>query len=185
MKFMTTPEQDYILSILKATKVMRKSQAIKLLNKLDSSRNELYWERFFGQLGHIRKIAWLSDDLFTVPFMQRSPVDEDMLQAIDIMLDLTEKRIHALSSSTPPYKLCFLAEQKQNLGSYAIIAVRHGVEAAITAALRDSAQDDRTIVFLLSDISQATCINTSLPHFFAVTDGNKYRYSSGGRHDMQ
>ena len=180
LKFITTPEQDYILSILKVVKVLRKSQAVRLLKKLDGSKNEQCWERCFGQLGHIRKIAWLSDDLFTMPLLQRNAVDEDMLQAVDVMLDLTDIRVQSLSSSKPPYNLCFLAEQKKDFGSYAIIIARPGTEAVITASLNNSGQDGRTVVFILSDPSQTQGIKTSLPHFFAISDGSKYRYFSGG-----
>lgn len=178
MKFITTPEQDYLLSVLGVAKVMRKSQAIRLLNKLDDSRNGQYWERCLGQLGHIRKIAWLSDGLITLPLLLRAAVDEDMLQAIDVMLDLTDIRVQALSSSTPPYTLCFLAEQKRDFGSYAIIIVRPGNEAVISASLQNSARDGRTVVFILSEPPQAQGIRMSLPHFFAIPDGGKYHYFS-------
>jgi hypothetical protein len=178
MRFITTPEQDYLLSVLKVTRIMRKPQAIRLLNKLDDGRNDQYWERCLGQLGHIRKIAWLSDGLFTLPLLLRAAVDEDMLQAIDVMLDLTDIRILTLSSSTPPYNLCFLVEQKRDFGSYAITIVRPGTEAVISASLRDSGQDGRTVVFILSESSQAHGIWTTLPHFFAIPDGGGYRYFS-------
>ena len=178
--FITTPEQDYLLSILKTTKVMRRSQTLTLLQKLDHGKTEQFVARCLEQLRHIRKIVWLTDDLFTLPLLQKSPVDESMLSAIDIMLDLTEVRVDALSASAQPYKLCFLAQQQNDIGNYAIIVAPPGSEAVITASLRSSDDDGRTVIFLVSTLSQAEGIKTSLPHFFAISDGGKYRYYSGG-----
>jgi len=176
MRFTTTPEQDYILAILKATGIMRKTQAVKLLDKLGGCKGESHWERCFRQLGHIRKIAWVSDGLFTLPLLRRAPVDGDMLRAIDIMADLTDARVRAVTASTPPYKLCFLAEQRKGFGSYSIAIARPGAEALLTAAMQNHAQDGRTVVFLLSSPSQAGLVKTPLPHFFAVPEGGGYRY---------
>jgi len=55
--FITTPDQEYILSILNTTKAMRKLQAALLLKKLDSGKTEQYVNHCLDQLRHIRKIA--------------------------------------------------------------------------------------------------------------------------------
>jgi len=176
--FMTTPDQEYILSILNTTKAMRKLQAALLLKKLDSGKTEQYVDHCLGQLRHIRKIA-LIKELLTLPHLYNAVPDEDMLAAVDIMLDLTDKKVLAVTASAPPYKLCFLSEQKNGIGNYAIAVVHPGLEPIITASLLNSAHENRTVIFLLSELSQAERIKTTMPHFFAVPDSGKLRYLSG------
>jgi hypothetical protein len=180
MKFMTTPDQDYILTILKETKSMRKSQALALLNKLDIENDALYLARLLEQLRHMRKITWLTGGLFTLKPLWSVPADAEMLSAIDIMLDLTDIRVQTVTARTAPYKLCFLSEQKDGIGNYAVCVLHPGTEAAISAMLHSSGYKERTVVFLLSALSQAEKIKTPLPHFFAIFDGGRYKYFSGG-----
>ena len=179
MSFITTPDQEYLMSILGAVKAMRKTQAYRLLGKLDAGKTAQYVDRCLEQLRHMQKIS-LAGDMLMLLREYDAPPDKDMLAAIDIMLDLTDIRVRSISASTPPYKLCFLAEQKKGLGNYAVIAVPIGTERMVTAGLDSSGQDSRTItiIFLLSDLSQAGSVKTALPHFFALPDGGKYRYLS-------
>ena len=180
MKFTTTPDQDYILSILKETKAMRKSQALALLSKLDGGNDERYIDRCLSQLRHMRKIVWLSDEVFTLSLLWATPANAEMLSAVDIMLDLTDIRVHALSASTAHYMLCFVSQQKDGVGNYAVINVRPGTEASISESLKNTAPDRCTVIFLLSALSQAEKIQTSMPHFFAISENGMYHYFSGG-----
>jgi hypothetical protein len=180
MKFTTTPDQDYILSVLRETKAMRKSQAQTLLGKLDGGNDERYIVRCLEQLRHMRKIFWQSDEVFTLKALWAVPADAEMLSAADIMLDLTDIRVHTISSSFAQYKLCFMSEQKDGIGNYAVVVVRPGTESMITATLKNASPDERIIIFLLSTLSQAEGIKTSLPHFFAMYDNGIYHYFSGG-----
>ena len=175
--FVTTPDQEYIMLVLQAAKVMRKTQACKLLSKLDSRKTDQYTGRCLDQLRYMQRV-YLTGDMLMLPRLYNAPADEDMLAAIDIMLDLTDIRIHAISASTPPYKLCFLAEQKNGMGSYAVFAASPGSEALISAKLQNSGQNVHTVIFLISEISQAESIKTAMPHFFALPDGGNYRYLS-------
>jgi len=129
---------------------MRKLQAALLLKKLDSGKTEQYVDLCMDQLRHIRKIA-LTDKLLTLPQLYNTAPDEDMLAAVDIMLDLTDKKVLAVTASAPPYKLCFLAEQKNGIGNYAIAVVHPGSEPIMTASLQNSAYENRTVIFLLSE----------------------------------
>lgn len=175
-----TPDQEYILSILQKTKVMRGDQAYRLLNKLDGSKNDQYAARCLEQLRYIRKIARKSDGVFTLPILGNVPADEEMLSAMDIMLDLTDFKILELSAGKPPYKLCFLTEQDNSMGSYAVVTVPPGHEASVSASLSFSDPESPTVIFLLSELSQKDGVKTALPHYFTVKDGGKYRYFGGG-----
>ena len=118
-----------------------------------------------------------------------------MLAAVDVMLDLAGDSLLDLSARTPPFKLCFLAGRGETLSSYGIIPVREGQEPRICSLLEKLRADQRTIIFLLDSMRQAT-FKTTLPHYFAVRehgrssdestrmkstafDGGRYRYFKG------
>lgn len=176
--FTVTPDQKYVLSVLDATKVMRKSQATKLLVKLGGGRTEDYARHCLWQLKHIRKIAWKTDEVFVTPMMFNEPMDEDMLPAADIMLDLTDQRVISVSAGLAPYKLRFLSERDYGPNGFAIVVLNVGTEREINASLT-TAPGDYTIIFLLSYLSQKDRVKTSLPHYFALRDGGRCRYFRG------
>lgn len=177
--FITSREQEHILSVLQKTKFMRKDQAVRLLSTGGFTRTAEYTMRCLEQLRHIRKIKWITADIFTLPIMYMEPVDDEMLLAIDVMLDLVGAGITALTAPPPPFKLCFFAGRDNNLGSYAVSIVRPGHEAEVTALLCGAEKLCHAVIFILSDLSQKDGIKTTLPHFFAVKDGGKYRYFRG------
>ena len=178
LEFFNTPDQEYVMFILKAVKAMRITQAYSLLRKLDGSKTGRYASRCLDQLRYMQKI-WMAGGTLTFPRLHGAPVDEDMLAAIDVMLDLTDIKVHAISSSTLPYKLCFLAEQNNGMGNYAVIVAHPSSEAVTAASLQNTDPDGRTVIFLISELSQAASIKTDLPHFLALNDGGKYKYLSG------
>lgn len=177
--FTVTQDQKYVISILDATKMMRKGQAVRLLSKLGAEYTDDYALRCLLQLKYIRKIAWKTDDLFAVPMMFNEPIDEDMLSAVDVMLDLTEKRILSIAAGPEPYKLRFLSASDKGSKGFAVIALNAGIESRMKSLLAE-APEGYTIIFLLSNILQKDRVETSLPHYFAIRDGGKYRYFRKG-----
>ena len=179
MMFTITPDQQYILSILHATKVMRKGQALRLLGKPGCDKPSAYALRCLDQLRHIRKISWKSGDILTTPMLYHAPADDEMLSAIDIMLDLSGSKPLSVSSGPEPYKLCFLSRQGDDLRGFAIIVVKPGEEETLAASLC-GAPDGRTVIFLLSGLAQKDRVKTPLPHYFALYDNGRYRYFGRG-----
>lgn len=180
--FKFTPDQDYILDVLKKTKFMRTEQAFRLLKAVDGRKNEQYAEGMLRQLKHMQKIIWHDDSntIFSLPNQYGKPVDEEMLSAIDIMTELNDVKIVSVSSNNPLYKLSFITGQEDSLSDYAVIFVSHGSEAAVSAALNDMNPGSRTVILLLSDFGQKDSITAVVPHYFAVYDNGKYRYFEGG-----
>lgn len=178
--FTVTPDQGYILSILNATKVMRNGQAARLIGKLYGGDMEKYTQGCLAQLRHIRKLTWKTQDVFTLPLLFHAPVDEDMLSAADVMLDLTNKRVLSVSAGPAPYKLRFLSEQGEGVKGFAVITVKPGSEREITDLLY-GAPDSHIAIFLLEEYAQKDSIKTTLPHYFAVLDCGRRRYFGRGR----
>jgi len=173
--FTTTPDQKYLLSVLDATKTMRRDQAARLLAKLRGEHDEAYAARCLWQLRHIRKIAWKTGGVFSTPMLSNEPTDGDMLSAIDVMLDLTDRRVLSASQGPAPYKLRFLSERGNGLGQFAVVVFNAGAERSVAAAL-PTAPDGHAVIFLLPDLSHKARVKTSLPHYFAIRDGSRLRY---------
>jgi hypothetical protein len=175
-----TADQAYILSILQKTRFMRKDQALRLLGKLDGRKTESQLACCLRQLRYIARIAWNTEAVFTLPDLYNSEIDEDMLSAVDIMLDLADGQILALSAPGPPFKLRFMTEQEQSLKAYAIAAVPPGYEAVSAAILNESAlPKGSTLMLLLSELSQTEKIRIVFPHYFVIRGEAGYRYFEG------
>lgn len=177
--FKATPDQEYLLSVLDATKVMRKGQALRLLFNLGEGRTEAYARHCLLQLGHMRKIAWKTDDVFATPMMFNEPVDEDMLSAVDVMLDLTGTKAVSVAAGPAPFKLRFLSDRGNASKGFAIVVFNVDSERGINDGL-PAAPGGCAIIFLLSYMTQKNRVKTSLPHYFAIHDGGRYRYFRKG-----
>ncbi len=178
-----TPDQEYILSVLQVTRVLRRIHAFSLLSKLDSEIPDWYCDKCLRQLQHISQIAWSTkaEGVFTLPELYDRPIDGDMLAAVDITLDLTDKRVQAISAPGPPFKLRFLTERKSKLKGYAIAAVPPGNEASATALINESSPPVGSVaVILLSDMAQMESLRIRIPHYFVIRGANGYRYFEGG-----
>ncbi len=159
-----------------------------LLNKLEDRKTEWHSENCLKQLQHMNRITWSAkaEDVFTLPLFYNSPVDNDMLSAIDIMLDLTDTRVLKVSAPGPPFKLRFLTERKDRLNGYVIASVLPGGETRAAALINESAQySDRlplgiTVIILLPDMSLAKTMRLNVPHYFAIRGTNGYRYFEPG-----
>jgi len=178
--FMITSDQEYILSILNKTRFMRVDQVCRLLKLLAEEKVEKYAVSLLKQLKHMQKIVWINEKTFALPSLYNESIDEDMLSAIDIMIDLTDYKILSISANNPPYKLCFFTESEDDLSNYAVIVVAPGTETRVTTSLYATDSENRTIIFILSDFSQKDKIKTTLPHFFAIYGTGQYRYFKGG-----
>jgi len=174
-----TPNQEYILSILNETKVMRKDQAIRLLMKLDAGITVEDAQRCIGQLRHIRKLVWKTDNVFTHPMLFHKPTDDEMLSAIDIMIDLSKQRVLSVSAGPAPFKFRFLSEEGNGARSFAVAVVQPGYESTIMAAPNDTLEGCIAIL-LLSERSQKDTVKTEMQHYFAIRSGGRYHYFKSG-----
>jgi hypothetical protein len=134
----------------------------------------------------LQKIRLNRDGVACLSHLVDSPVDCDLLSAIDVMLDLSGNTPIVVSSKKPPFKLCFLSQRGDRLGSYGVITASPGDERRVCLMLdeyaRDSAGnglDSRTAIFILRNPDRRNMFTTSLPHCFAVFDAGKYRYFKG------
>jgi hypothetical protein len=174
------------LTAIHARRLLDKSVPVGSTGPVERAVHSGYPLRVLGQLQYLQKIRLNRGDVACLPHLVDSPVDHDMLSAIDVMLDLSGNAPVAVSSRKPPFKLCFLSQCGDRLGSYGIVAAPSGDERRVCLMLDEYAKDgagndldSRTVVFVLRDPGLREAFNTSLPHYFAVFDAGKYRYFKG------
>jgi hypothetical protein len=137
-----------------------------------------YPMRVLNQLRHLGKIRLGGDGIAVLPRLAVKGVDDDMLDALDVMLDISNGAPAAIASGVPPFKLCFLAERGDRLASYGVVTAAPGDERRVCFLL-DADKTERTVIFITRDAARTERLTTALPHYFAVRDGGRLRYFKG------
>jgi hypothetical protein len=177
--------QNRLLDIIRRTGYLTTIHAYRLLDKpapTGQSASSDYPARVLKQLQHMQKIRLNANGAACLPHLADMPVDYDMLSTIDVMLDLSGNDPIAVSSKKPPFKLCFLSQRGDRLGSYGVVIAQPGDERRVCCSLGGCVSDifdSRTVVFVLRNPRQRDMFKTPLPHYFAVFDAGKYRYFRG------
>lgn len=176
-----TENQAYLLSVLDESHYLRCMQAYLLLRLKEPWKTPEQADAAMRQMRYLGRAVFLNGgDVIALPEYREKPPDTGMLDAVDVMLDLAGKELLRISAHKPPFKLCFLTSQPDGgIGSYAVMPVERGREAAVSAEVQLAEADRRTVVFLLSDWSQHEAVQTGLPHYFMLRDHGKRRYFKG------
>ena len=172
--FFMTKDQERVLSVLEKTGCLRTDQAAKLLG---DAKGE-YTERVLRQLRYMQMAYFKTETVVMLPHLSGHSPDVDIRSAVDVMLGIAGGSLLALSSDRPPHKLCVLTDDKNGVGSYAVITVPEGSEQLISFQSNTPDADKRTLILLLESLDQQEKINIRTPHFFTFFDG-KYRYFEG------
>ena len=175
--YLITQDQKRIMSILDKTQVLTTAQVFCILKVSNERATEAYALRVIQQLRYMQKLRFESEDIITLPDMVPQRDKNDLiLAAVDIMLDISEGAPLEVGSKSTPFILRFLTDNGDSIGCYGIIAVPLGGAARVNFQLEDISSVKQTIILLLADLKQREEIKTTRPHYFAVKDGNKYRY---------
>jgi|GEM_PF-6730010 len=169
-------DQMYILRVLEKTRLLTVSQAFRLLNAANGRATEPYASRVFHQLRYMQKVRFETEDIVTPANIRGGDIDRDMLGAVDVMLDISDSAPLEIGGEATPFKLRFLTDDGDRVGNYGIITVPPGGEVRVNFQIEEVSTNANTIIFLLADNTQRTLIKTTQPHYFAVRDGDKYRY---------
>jgi len=175
--YLMTNVQEYLLSVLEQTICMKTNQAGRLINIAGLQKSGPHINSILRQLRYLGKIIFFGNDIISLPY--HGYYDSEMLAAIDIMLDMTEKNILAVNTNQP-FKLCFLTELENGIGNFAILPVPAGMEKGLAALVAETNAEKKTVIFLLADIRQKALLNLKTPHYFAIRDeAGEFRYFKG------
>ena len=168
--------QARILRILEKTRVLTVEQAYRITKAVIKKASNASTLRSPRQLRYVQKLRFLSDDVVALSSSESISIDHDMLAAIDVMLDISDCTPLDVGGESAPFKLRFLTDDGERIGNYGVILVPIGHEDIVNFQLEEVNTSGQKLIFLLSDLAQRDKIKTSQPHYFAVKDGDKYRY---------
>ncbi|MDR0861799.1 MAG: DUF5697 family protein [Oscillospiraceae bacterium] len=175
--YIVTTEQERLFAVIDKTGYLTTAQAERILPCTYPDKHSAFTERVLRQLQFQQKIRFMTDSVVKLPHLLEREPDFEMLAAIDIMLDIADGAPLELSAKKPPFKLCFLVERGDKVGSYGVVLAPPGDETQINFQLHGA--EHLTVIFVLTEPEQRERYKTALSHYFAVRDGGKYRYFKG------
>lgn len=178
-----TQDQEFLRRVLDETRALRRGQALRLLRLHDPDKRPDQLEAALRQMRYLGLIVLPEDDLIIPAELRGEAVDPVMLEAVNVMLDLTGTDLEDLSGRRAPFLLSFLTTLKDgSISAFSILPVPPGRENAALLRLPppDALHKRHTVIFLLSELSQRERLETPLPHYFALRDGGRLRYFKGG-----
>lgn len=172
-----TPEQEVLLESLGKAGCLTLDQAVKIMRSRTPRMAASLGKRLVDQLAHINKVRLLPDGIITTYLFGRR--DDDMLAAVEVMLDVCRGLPKVWAGRRPPFILTFLTGEK--LKQFGVVRVIEGMEVGIGVAVEGASTGRRLhVIFILSTLGQKELVSTSLPHYFVWHDGERYRYYKGG-----
>lgn len=178
-----TQDQQFLQKVLEETHALRRTQALRLLRLHDPNKRPDQLEAALRQMRYIGLVTLPDDGLIIPAQLRKEPVDPIMLDAVDVMLDLTGKDLEDLSGRRPPFQLSFLTTLKDgSISAFSIlhVPVGHEHELLLRLPAPDELHRRHTVIFLLAELSQREQLAAAQPHYFALRDGGRLRYFKGG-----
>ncbi|WP_077534365.1 DUF5697 family protein [Massiliimalia massiliensis] len=166
--FLSKPQKE-LLEILKQVGSLKELQAKKLIEMKYAKSN---WETTAHQLACNGKI-YREQGYITLP---NQSIDQDIINAVDIMLLIESCHIEIFIKGTKPFSLTFFRQREHKLWRYDICPVPVGKEMIICALLEGINCKYRTIVFLLEKLEQRPCIDTVCDHCFVQKSAHTYHF---------
>ena len=162
-------DQKFFLSVLRQTDFIRPDQALPLLRLFDPRKTQGQTEALIRQLRYAGELAF-SGQLLCSP---------EMLEALDILLALSGRRLLEVSRN-PPCKLSFLLQRGEDwIDSYAVMIVRQGYEREASLLLNQLAPET-TLLLRLDDLGQHGALTVRQSCYFVVRQAGKLRFYKGG-----
>lgn len=171
-------DQKFFLSVLRQTDFIRPDQALPLLRLFDPRKTQGQTEALIRQLRYAGELAF-SGQLLCSPEMLKKQPDPEMLEALDILLALSGRRLLEVSRN-PPCKLSFLLQRGEDwIDSYAVMIVRQGYEREASLLLNQLAPET-TLLLRLDDLGQHGALTVRQSCYFVVRQAGKLRFYKGG-----
>lgn len=175
-----TNDQRYLLSILRETGYMRRTQVLPLMRLYDPSKEERHCEAILRHLRYAGELTPIGGDLVCLADLRERKADQGMLRALDILLALAAGPPLQITSRKAPYKLCFLLEREDHrLDLFGVLPVAPGREQ-ISCILLAQQPKDVTVLFDLSSLEQHRLLQIPQRHYFVVRQDGRLRFFKGG-----
>ena len=165
----TRADQKVILDLLSQFGAVREEQAEKILvSKFPAAM----LENAIFPLITGRVIRRSNGYLFS----RSGKLDDKIIEAIDIMLQIGPDPKEAIVRSNDPAVLTFFKWRENKLWRYDICPIAYGTETAITAKLENIGVKYRMFVFLLEKEEQMQGIHADCEHCYVLKKDGEYEF---------
>ena len=168
---MISREQAVVMGLLKDFRCLRVEHIEKYLQIYYGSV-KTHIKPILNQLRFLGEVM-LRDGLVMLP---RRPVNPDILTAFDVMLEITSGKKANIFTGSSPYTLLFTVDGTKDAGFYGVAVVKSGMEYDIARQIINKRDMEMTLILILETAEQKRYFTAVKKVYFAVCDGNKYRY---------
>lgn len=159
--------QAYTLELLRQLRYLRCDQLAALM-RLRFGSSEAHVERNLRQLRYMGRLE-REGDCVRLP---GRPRDEQLLWAVDVMLQLCGGTLPDLAAGEPPCKLVFSLQDERGYLDFKAVPVKPGEERpALARLLAQSPGFSCTFLFLLQSEAQIPLLETDRPAYYVLPNG--------------
>jgi len=174
-----TKPQERILGLLKTYRCLRDDQICRLVGR-----------EFQGETAFIGRQLERLHSLFRHRLCQPGPgctgvirasPDEDLIRAVDVMLEFQKHGLETFRPGKPPFKLTFFKTSQDGfLRAYYVAVVRKGAEFFISQPAQAACKGrNNAVIFVLDSIQQTKHIQLSTEHYLAIKKDGGYQFYKG------
>jgi hypothetical protein len=171
-----TWQQEKLLGLLRQCTFLRRKDVIEFFKQHRLS--DFQAETSVEQLVRLRKVVVLDNDVLCRPLLSPKVPEQQLLQALSVMIQIGGSKIAAASLDEAPFTLTFAVEQSA-VSCFAVLSVPDGSEQVQLSRLAQSKLPDCMVIFTLEHERQMGKISAALPHVFAVPSGEQHRFFEG------
>lgn len=162
--------QAYTLETMRQLRYIRLNQLATLMRLRFNSAPD-HVERNIRQLRYMNRLEY-RDGYLCLPGRQR---DNDMLAAVDVMLQLCGTTVPEFTVGVSPCKLVFSLKDTRGYMDFKVIPVKDGNERPILAkTLAQPSEFVCTLLFLLQHKAQIPLLEVDRPAYYVLPNGNNY-----------
>ena len=169
MKLLLTVQQKYIKELLKTFGALKIKQIKKLLRMKFEDYSYYQTVNPLMTMGEVKVHGEYILD-------SRSIVDEAVITAIDVMLEIEPNKIDIIQKGKDLFALTFFKQREDKLCRYDICIASQGLEHVLTTQLENINAKYRTIVFVLEFPEQQENLFAPCEYCFVWKKEGKYHF---------
>ena len=172
---MLNVRQKYLLDVTERLRYLRRDQLFGLFS-LRFGEGEAVFHRDIRQLCYLNRLMETEAFIF-LPGRRR---DDEVIAAVDVMLQFSAGREPEFTAGTGGCKLAFFLSGKEGkINAFKVYPVSRGREALVSAQADADQGRIHTVLFQIEDRSQIPLLGTAHPFHFVLWEDGRCRFLKG------
>lgn len=172
---MLNVRQKYLLDVAERLRYLRKDQLFGLFS-LRFGEGEAVFHRDIRQLCYLNRLMETEAFIF-LPGRRR---DDEVIAAVDVMLQFSAGREPEFTAGTGGCKLAFFLSGKEGkINAFKVYPVSRGREALVSAQADADQGRIHTVLFQIENRSQIPLLGTAHPFHFVLWEDGRCRFLKG------